>query len=66
MHILNTSTFRWHRLGPVGVPPSPRYGHACATAAGHVIVHGGSNGTQTFDGLFTISMTFGRNFNRCS
>lgn len=66
VHLLNTSTFRWHRIGGVGAQPPARYGHACAAAAGRVVIHGGSKGSHAFDGLLTISTAFGREFNRCS
>ncbi len=64
LHVLNTSTFRWHRLGAVGALPAPRYGQACCALAGRVVVHGGSNGTTAFGSLFTITVSFGHDFNR--
>lgn len=52
-------------MGGVGAQPSARYGHACAAAAGRVIIHGGSNGAHAFEDIFTVSTAFGRDFNRC-
>lgn len=66
LHVLNTATFRWHRLGGVGAGPSPRYGHACAALAGRLVVHGGANAAAALDSLFTISVSFGYDFNRCA
>ncbi|BDA44522.1 Acyl-CoA-binding domain-containing protein 4 [Coccomyxa sp. Obi] len=63
LYLLNTATFRWHRMGGVGAQPSARYGHACSAAAGRVIIHGGSNGAHAFEDLFTVSTAFGRDFN---
>ncbi len=64
-HVLNTSSFCWHRLPGMGASPVGRHRHACSFAGGRVIVHGGSAGSHAYDNLFTISFHFGRDFNRC-
>jgi hypothetical protein len=64
-YVLNTSSFCWHRLPGVGGNLAGRHRHACSFAGGRVIVHGGSNGSHVYDNLFSISFSFGRDFNRC-
>ncbi|CAK0737604.1 hypothetical protein CVIRNUC_000940 [Coccomyxa viridis] len=63
-HILNTSSFCWHRLPGSGASPAGRHRHACGFAGGRVVVHGGSHGSHVYDNLFSISFGFGRDFNR--
>ena len=65
-HILNISSFCWHRLPGSGASPAGRHRHACGFAGGRVIVHGGSHGSHVYDNLFSISFSFGRDFNRCA
>lgn len=65
-HLLNTATRRWHTLTPVGSPPAPRYAHACVPVAGRVLIHGGSNAAQSFDGVIVVSTDCGREINRCA
>ena len=63
-HILNTSSFCWHSLPGSSVSPAGRHHHACGFVGGRVVVHGGSHGSHVYDSLFSISFSFGRDFNR--
>ena len=58
--VLDTVTFTWHCLSVVGTPPAPRYWHTMVSLQGKAVVFGGSNATQTFDRLFTISSDWTR------
>ncbi|KAK9834309.1 hypothetical protein WJX81_005504 [Elliptochloris bilobata] len=62
-YLLNTVTWRWHALAPVGSPPAARHAHVCAVAAGRTLVHGGSNAAQSFDGVVVVFTDFGRELN---
>lgn len=62
--LLDTAAWRWRRLAPVGSPPAARHAAACVHAAGRVLVHGGSNAAQSFDGVIAVSTDFGRELNR--
>ncbi|KAL3144158.1 hypothetical protein ABBQ32_003943 [Trebouxia sp. C0010 RCD-2024] len=58
--VLDTVTLTWHCLNVVGTPAAPRYWHSMVSLQGMAVVYGGSNATQTFDRLFSISTDWTR------
>jgi len=63
-HVLDTAAWRWRPLAPVGSPPAARHAHACCVAAGRLLLHGGSNAAQSFDGVIEVSTDLGRELSR--
>eukprot|EP00884_Botryococcus_braunii_P021763 jgi/Botrbrau1/8270/Bobra.0001s0021.1 len=41
VHILDVRSGSWHKIAPLGEPPSPRAAHAAAAVGTMVVVHGG-------------------------
>ena len=60
VHVLDITTWTWHQLDSIGTPPAPRYWHTCVMTEGRALVFGGSNATQIFDRLFSISSDWSR------
>lgn len=58
-YLLNTSTFRWHRLKSIGSPPPGRYCHSCNVVGQRVLLFGGTSAVQSFDSLVGVSVDVG-------
>ncbi|KXZ42252.1 hypothetical protein GPECTOR_174g208 [Gonium pectorale] len=56
--ILDTRTFTWHKPALLNTAPAPRYHHTCATVNGRVLIYGGINSKQTFDGVVVVESKF--------
>lgn len=55
LFLLDLATWTWHRPLTLNTPPAPRYHHSAALLAGKVVVYGGINSKQTFDGVVVVS-----------
>ncbi|KAJ1801434.1 hypothetical protein LPJ59_000272 [Coemansia sp. RSA 2399] len=55
--MLKLDTLRWETRAIYGPPPVPRGYHACALHDGRLYVHGGYNGQEVFDDLYTLELS---------
>ncbi|KAI9499993.1 hypothetical protein BX070DRAFT_196555 [Coemansia spiralis] len=55
--MLKLDTLRWETRMIFGQAPVPRGYHACALHDGRLFVHGGYNGQEVFDDLYTLELS---------
>ncbi|ORX66177.1 galactose oxidase [Linderina pennispora] len=55
--MLQLDTLRWETRVIYGVAPQPRGYHACALDDGRLFLHGGYNGQEVFDDLYTLELS---------
>jgi hypothetical protein len=46
----------WRKVDPVGDVPSPRRGHVSTVIGRHVLIHGGFDGTDYLDDVYTLDV----------
>ncbi|GLC71250.1 hypothetical protein PLESTF_001094900 [Pleodorina starrii] len=56
--VLDTRTFTWHKPGLLNTAPAPRYHHTCSVVNGRILIYGGINSKQTFDGVVILETKF--------
>ncbi|XP_039064005.1 acyl-CoA-binding domain-containing protein 4-like [Hibiscus syriacus] len=57
LHILDLKTLTWDEIDPVGVPPSPRSGHAAAVhAERYLLIFGGGSHATCFNDLHVFDL----------
>eukprot|EP00198_Chlamydomonas_reinhardtii_P000091 XP_001689426.1 predicted protein [Chlamydomonas reinhardtii] len=56
--VLDTRTFTWHKPALLNTAPAPRYHHTCNLVNGRIVVYGGINSKQTFDGVVVVETKF--------
>ncbi|GLI61557.1 hypothetical protein VaNZ11_003952 [Volvox africanus] len=56
--VLDTRTFTWHKPTLLNTAPAPRYHHTCSVVNGRIIIYGGINSKQTFDGVVVLETKF--------
>ncbi|KAJ1855339.1 hypothetical protein GGH12_003682 [Coemansia sp. RSA 1822] len=55
--MLKLDTLKWETRMIYGAAPIPRGYHACALHDGRLILHGGYNGQEVFDDLYTLELS---------
>ncbi|KAJ2687812.1 hypothetical protein GGH99_003178 [Coemansia sp. RSA 1285] len=55
--MLKLDTLRWETRAIYGSAPMPRGYHACALLDGRLWVHGGYNGQEVFDDMYTLELS---------
>ncbi|KAJ2391739.1 hypothetical protein H4S02_001171 [Coemansia sp. RSA 2611] len=55
--MLKLDTLKWETRTIYGKAPQPRGYHACALQDGRLFVHGGYNGQEVFDDLYTLELS---------
>ncbi|KAJ1853880.1 hypothetical protein LPJ73_002565 [Coemansia sp. RSA 2703] len=55
--MLKLDTLRWETRTIYGTAPVPRGYHACALHDGRLYLHGGYNGQEVFDDLYTLDLS---------
>jgi hypothetical protein len=53
-HVLALDNLTWARVSPLTPPPPPRYHHCCHGLGGKVMLFGGINPKQAFDGVVLL------------
>lgn len=56
--VLDTRTFTWTRPSLLNTVPAPRYHHTCNVLNGRILIYGGINSKQTFDGVVVVETKF--------
>jgi hypothetical protein len=59
VHVLDLSTFTWSRPATLGALPAARYHHSCTRAGRRVVLYGGINPRQAFDGVALVETSAG-------
>eukprot|EP00195_Chlamydomonas_chlamydogama_P012056 CAMPEP_0202893872 /NCGR_PEP_ID=MMETSP1392-20130828/3368_1 /ASSEMBLY_ACC=CAM_ASM_000868 /TAXON_ID=225041 /ORGANISM="Chlamydomonas chlamydogama, Strain SAG 11-48b" /LENGTH=651 /DNA_ID=CAMNT_0049578361 /DNA_START=173 /DNA_END=2128 /DNA_ORIENTATION=+ len=57
-YVLDTRNWTWSKPQLLNTAPAPRYHHSCCVVNGRIIVYGGINAKQTFDGVVTFDFKF--------
>ncbi|GBF91354.1 hypothetical protein Rsub_04094 [Raphidocelis subcapitata] len=53
-YLLDLAAFTWSRPAALGALPAPRYHHSCTRAGRRVVIYGGVNPRQAFDGVVLV------------
>jgi hypothetical protein len=59
VYILDVHTFTWSRPQQLNPAPPPRYHHCCFCIDSKVLIYGGINTTQAFEGVVVLETNFG-------
>lgn len=59
VYILDVHTFTWSRPQQLNPAPPPRYHHCCFSIDSKVLIYGGINTTQAFEGVVVLETNFG-------
>lgn len=57
-HVLDTRALTWQQPSALNTAPAPRYHHTCSLVHGKLLIYGGINSKQTFEGVVVMETKF--------